>query len=74
MDEWTKTILVGLCTGLGSAVGIYFANKHLITKMEKLDQKLKENVAKPIPPSIVKEIPKSNFENLLEQIKKSKTL
>jgi len=74
MDEWTKTILVGLCTGLGSAVGIYFANKHLIAKIESLDKKLKENIAKPIPPPIVKEIPKSNFETLLEQVKKSKTL
>jgi uncharacterized protein YneF (UPF0154 family) len=41
MNEWVKTIIIGLCTGFGSAVGIYFANKHLIEKLEKVNKMIK---------------------------------
>ena len=34
-------ILTGLFTGLGSAIGNYFANKHLIERVEKLNKKIK---------------------------------
>ena len=46
MNEWIKTIIIGLCTGFGSAVGIYFANKHLIEKMEKVTKTMKQNEQK----------------------------
>lgn len=37
-------IITGLGTGLGAAVGTYFAQKGLISHMEKLDEKIMKSL------------------------------
>jgi len=39
-------IITGLGTGLGAAIGTYFAQKGVITHIEKLDKKILSNIEK----------------------------
>jgi uncharacterized protein YneF (UPF0154 family) len=40
---WLAIIINGLFTGLGTALGNYLANKHLIKKIEHIEEKIKKN-------------------------------
>ena len=44
--EWMAVILNGLFVGLGTAIGNYFATKHIISRVGRLEDKLKEQVNK----------------------------
>lgn len=49
MNDYLATIIVGICTGFGSAVGNYFALKYAIDHMDKIPtvkEKIKESVNK----------------------------
>ena len=38
-----ELVMTGLCVGVGSALGLYFANKGLIKQLEKILSKLNNN-------------------------------
>lgn len=40
-DIYLGLALNGLFSGLGSAIGVYFANKHIVKKSEKLMRRIK---------------------------------
>ena len=44
MVEWIAVVMNGLFIGLGTAIGNYFATKHVISKIEKIEDKLKESM------------------------------
>ena len=44
MVEWIAVVMNGLFIGLGTAMGNYFATKHIISKFEKIEDKLKESI------------------------------
>ena len=39
---WLVIIVNGLFTGLGTAIGNYIANRHLVKQIEKFEEKLKK--------------------------------
>jgi hypothetical protein len=42
LETVLNLILTALFTGIGSGLGMYIANKHLIDKIEKVTNKLKD--------------------------------
>ncbi|MBS3108131.1 hypothetical protein J4468_04425 [Candidatus Woesearchaeota archaeon] len=43
MENWLTIVVVGVGTGLGSALGNYFAQRHVITRVEQIEKKILEN-------------------------------
>lgn len=39
MNDYLQIIIVGLCTGIGSAIGNYMVQKSLIHNLEKINKK-----------------------------------
>lgn len=39
MSDYLQIVIVGLCTGVGSAIGNYMVQKSLIHNLEKIDKK-----------------------------------
>ena len=46
MNEYVQLLLNAFFVGLGSALGSYFANKHLIEKLEKNLKKINKVLSK----------------------------
>jgi hypothetical protein len=42
LDVYLAAAVMGIFTGLGSAIGSYLANKHITEKLDNLRKRLKE--------------------------------
>jgi hypothetical protein len=42
--SFIDSVITGLATGLGSAVGTYIATRHVVSRMEKMEKRIKKVV------------------------------
>ena len=46
INIYVGMVIAGLFTGMGNAIGTYLSNKHLLKKIEALEEKLLKNARK----------------------------